>query len=153
MAERDAHALVPHLDAHGSVLLVGADYDDPALRRVFDRVGDEVSDDLSQSIWVPEHRERRMVDLDGHLVLRALLAVELGFFAEESSHVHQLLRALEAALLDSADVEEVVEKIREPACLRVDDAEVVPACLGVEVPREQELREPEDTGEGRTELV
>src|SRR5881296_2886034 len=39
LAERDAHALVPHLDPHRSVLLVGADLDDAALGRVLDRVG------------------------------------------------------------------------------------------------------------------
>ena len=72
-----------------------------------------------------------MVDLDRDLVLRALLAVELRFLAQQSRHVHELLGALEPALLDPADVEEVVEQVREPAGLRVDDAEVVaPASRG-----------------------
>src|SRR3954470_18058976 len=32
LAERDAHALVPHFDPHGTVPAVSADLDDPALR-------------------------------------------------------------------------------------------------------------------------
>src|SRR6478672_11951596 len=46
LAQRDAHALVPHPNPHRPVLLVGADLDDAALRRVLDRVRDQVSDHL-----------------------------------------------------------------------------------------------------------
>ena len=119
------HPLVANLDAHRAVLGLGRDLDDPALRRVLDRVRDQVPDHLAQPIGVSQHGKRLRADLDRELVLRALEAVQLGLLAEQRDHVHELLGALEAALLDAADVEEVVDQLGEAPRLRVDDPEVV----------------------------
>ena len=62
-------------------------------------------------------------------------------------------RELEPAVLDPLHVEEVLEQRSETAALGVDDPEVVPARLEVEVPLEEERREAEDAGERRPQLV
>ena len=60
---------------------------------------------------------------------------------------------VDALVLDPLDVEEVLEQRGQPACLRVDDAEVVPPRRRVELALEQERREPEHARERRPQLV
>src|SRR5215203_5453011 len=147
LAGRDAYPLVANLHADRSVLGLGRDLDDPALRGVLDRIRDQVPDHLAKPVRVSHHRKRLRAHFDRELVLRALLAVELRLLAEQGDHVHQLLRALEAALLDAAHVEEVVDQFGEPAGLGIDDPEVVAPRLRVEVARQEELCEAEHARE------
>ena len=86
-------------------------------------------------------------------MLRALEAVERGLVPEQHRHVDELPRALETALLDALHVEEVVDQLRQPARLRVDDPQVVPAGLRVELSRQEELCEPEHAGKRGSQLV
>src|SRR3954469_12464473 len=153
LAGRDAHPLVANLDPDRAVLRLGGDLDDPSLWRILDRVRDQVSDHLTQAVRISEDGKRLRTDLDRELMLRALLAVQHRLLAEQCDHVHELLRPLEAALLDPPDVEEVVDQLGEAASLCVDDSQVMAPRLGVEVPREQKLREAEDSGERRPQLV
>ena len=87
------------------------------------------------------------------LVLGALRAVEHRLFSEQQPHVDELLGALESPLLDAADIEKVVDQLREPAGLRVDDPEVMPPRLGVEISRQEEFCEPEHPRERRPQLM
>ena len=99
------------------------------------------------------HRKRLLGQHQREPVLGALRAVELRFLTKQRPHVEQLLGALESPLFDAAYVEKVVDQVGEPPGLRVDDAQIVPARLGVEVPRQEELRESEHTREGCPQLM
>ena len=56
-------------------------------------------------------------------------------------------------MLDPLDVEEVLEQRGEPARLRVDDSEVVPADGRVELALQQQRGEAEHARERRPQLV
>ena len=124
-----------------------------ALGRVLDCVREQVPDHLPESVGVARARATRPLADRGELVLRALEAVERGLVAQQHRQVDDLPGALEATLLDARHVEEVVDELGQPACLRIDDAQVVPTGLGVEFSRKKELGEPEHAGKGRSQLV
>src|SRR5438105_9466660 len=73
--------------------------------------------------------------------------------AQHLREVERLERDREAALLDSLQVEEVVDEGGQPPSLAVDRAQVSLLALLVEIALGQELGEPEHARERRPQLV
>ena len=125
--------LVVDADEHPPVLALALDLDDPAVGRVLDCVRKQIRDHLRKAVLVPADGERRLGQRHLEQVVRALAGEQLGLLAEDAPHVHQILRERQLPLVEPLRVEEVVDERREPASLRVDDAEVLAPFLGRDV--------------------
>ena len=128
------------------------DVDPPALRGVLDRVREEVADDLREPLRIAPYGQRAL-EVELEAVPGALPRVELPLIVHQRGHVDELLRQLEPPRLDLLHVEEVLEQRGEPARLGVDDPEVVPSRVDVELTLEQQRREADHAGERRPQLV
>jgi hypothetical protein len=125
----DSDAFVLNADADDAVLSPSGDVDDAALGRVLDCVRKQVRNHLGEAIRVAAYSKWCLRQRHVQEVFRALARKELRLLANDGADVDQLLRDRQVALLETLDVQEVVDEGGEPAGLRFDDAEVLPALV------------------------
>ena len=89
------------------------DGDRAAVRGVLDRVGKEISDDLSEALFVADEGERLGRELEPDRMAGASLAEEGDLLLEQKGEVEVARRQAEAAVFDVARVKQVVDEAGE----------------------------------------
>ncbi len=137
---RDAHARVLHVDAHGLVRDGQPDVDPSVLRRELGRVRDEVRDHPLEPRAIDRALEGVgpfVGDRDPTLVARGLPGGHHLF--DRLRDVGHALLELELSLLSRREQEEPVDEVEQPAHVRLDGPERLPAARG-HVRRVRQLR-------------
>lgn len=121
----DPSPVVAHADDHLAVRVAGLDLDVAALRRVLDRVGQEVVEDLDDPRGVAVDPERALADLgsEGEPALVEGLAVLGDDVADEAPELDDRLSQVDLPLGHAGDVEEVVEEALHVLRLAPDHVE------------------------------
>ena len=149
----DAQSLVAHDDPNAVAAALAASSTVPPSGEYLIAFESRFPTTCASRSGIAAHGQRALFERDLEPVLRALRGVELRLLVEEHRQVDAFRRQVDALVLDPLDVEKVLEQRGQPARLCVDDAEVVPARIGLEVALEQERGESEHTRERRAQLV
>src|SRR5665648_964391 len=129
---RNATASVPHGYTDGPLSPFDRDHHFSAPRREFDRVREEVGDDLDQPIGVGGHLEnaRGSVELDPHPVALGESTIGFDRLLHERPYLDSLQDEDDVAGLDLLDVEDVVDEPDEPLAVGVGDGEQMRGGIG-----------------------
>src|SRR5205823_14321116 len=104
---RDSEALIAHPDPCLVTDERGAHAHEAALRRVLDRIREEIPDHLGEAVTVAEDDERVVGRIELELVVRALRRVEHDLCCEQIVQIGLLELQLDRPLLDPLDVEQI----------------------------------------------
>ena len=134
LVARDPRAGVAHRDPHAAVRRDGRDPHLAAVRRVLDRVLDQVAEHLPQPLAVAADRRQRAANRrdDRHVLLRERR--RLDGLADDSAEIDVLEAVAERPRLDPRGVEDVADERREPRRLVADQREERLALLGGQHP-------------------
>ena len=156
LAQRDAQALVADGEPHGVGVGLHPELDAPTLRRVLDRVVDEVGQHLARALGVAghlrQHRGNRHVD---RRVASQAQPCRRGRRPDELLGIERLGDDTERAAVELAGEQDFLHEAGEPLRLDRDHVEqVVPGLLvQVLLPLEQRHRGAVQRGQRRAQLV
>ena len=150
---RDPKSRVANPDPGIAANFRSSDLDLAAVRRVLDRVREEVADDLRKPVGVAVYHQWLGCGLERQLVYLALRRVQRHLDPEQLVQVEVLGAKLEHAELVPLEVEQVVQQRRESTGFGADHLEVAPAFVRVDVPLQHQVGEAEHARERRSQLV
>ena len=149
----DSKSSITHPDRHLVSEAPGPHFHLATLGRVLDPIGKKVPDHLGKPVSVASDQERLAGRLESKRVRLALSRVQDHLRSEESVEVDGFVTELQSLLFDALEIEEIVQKRREPVCFRPDHLQVAPPFVGREIPVEHERGEPEHARQRSPQLV
>ncbi len=122
----DADALVGDVDVYPILIGPAAHFDQSALRRIFDGVGEQVVQNLAQALGIAAHEGQVGGEVHREEVLLRLGAELLHFLLRQLVYPQVAELQLEGASLKAGGVQEVVNELVEAVALLHDDVQALP---------------------------
>ena len=135
---RNADPLVRHIEHQPSgsvlilrILLPAANPDAAAVRRIFNCIAEQIRENLAQALFIPMNDRQIEGQIQLNRVRLGLRAVVLRHSLKQPAHVYVGALQPQAAGLNTADVQQIVDQRLQPVRFLLDYLQTLPGRLGI----------------------